>query len=86
MNDMFPNSYHREKDMNWIINNFIAWAMNNVHGIDEDLTVEEWKQINSIMSKKMKLTNRETFMFYELEKLFNEVCAHMPVRKLANSV
>ena len=40
--------------------------MNNVHGID-DLTVEEWKQINSIMSKKMKLTNRETFMFYELE-------------------
>ena len=88
MHEMFPlqNSYHREEYMDWIIDNFIAWAMNNVRGIDEDLTVEEWKQINSIMNKKMKLTNRERFMFYELEKLFNEVCAHMPVWKLANSV
>ena len=36
MNDMFPNFYHREKDMNWIINNFIAWAMNKI----EDNTVQ----------------------------------------------
>ena len=85
MGIMFPHSYHREEDMNWIINNFVAWAMNNVRDIDEDTTMEEWKQINSIMDKKMKLTNKERFMYYELEKLFNEVRAHVPVRELAHS-
>jgi hypothetical protein len=85
MGIMFPNSYHREEDMDWIINNFVAWAMNNVRDIDEDTTMEEWKQINSIMDKKMKLTNKERFWFHELEKLFNEVRAHMPVRELAHS-
>ena len=82
---MFPNSYHREEDMDWIINNFVAWAMNNVRDIDEDTTMEEWKQINSIMDKKMKLTNKERFWFHELVELFNEVRAHMPVRELAHS-
>ena len=82
---MFPNSYHREEDMDWIIENFVSWAMNNVRDIDEDTTMEEWKQINSIMNKKMKLANKERFWFDELEKLFNEVRAHMPVRELAHS-
>lgn len=85
MDIMFPNSYHREEDMNWIINNFIAWAMNNVRDIDEDTTMEEWKKINSIMNKKMNLTNKERFMYYELVELFKEVRAHMPVRELAHA-
>ena len=83
---MFPNSYHREEDMDSIINNFVAWAMNNVRDIDEDTTMEEWKQINSIMNKKMNLTNKERFWYYELEKLFNEVRAHVPTRELAHAV
>ena len=82
---MFPNSYHREEDMDWIINNFVAWAMNNVRDIDEDTTMEEWKQINSIMNKKMNLTNKERFMYYELVELFKEVRAHMPVPELAHA-
>ena len=84
---MFPNDYHREEDMDWIINNFIAWAMNNGDDfvIDEDTTMEEWKKINSIMNKKMNLTNKERFMYYELVDLLDEVLAHMPVRELAHS-
>ena len=85
MGIMFPNSYHREEDMDWIINNFVAWAMNNVRDIDEDTTMEEWKQINSIMNKKMNLTNKERFMYYELVELFKEVRAHMPVPELAHA-
>ena len=82
---MFPNSYYREEDMSWIINNFVAWAMNNVRDIDEDTTMEEWKQINSIMNKKMKLTNKESFWYWEMVELFNEVRAHVPTRELAHS-
>ena len=85
MDIMFPNSYHREEDMDWIINNFIAWAMNNVRDIDEDTTMEEWKKINSIMNKKMNLTNKERFMYYELVELFKEVRAHMPVQEVAHA-
>ena len=59
--------------------------MNNVRDIDEDTTMEEWKKINSIMNKKMNLTNKERFMHYELEQLFNEVRAHVPVRELAHA-
>ena len=85
MGIMFPNSYHREEDMDWIINNFVAWAMNNVRDIDEDTTMEEWKKINSIMNKKMNLTNKERFMYYELVELFKEVRDHVPTRELAHS-
>tara|TARA_Y100000401_G_C8233783_1_gene179443 strand:+ start:98 stop:643 length:546 start_codon:yes stop_codon:yes gene_type:complete len=83
---MFPDSYDREEDMDWEINNFIAWAMNNVRDIDEDTTMEEWKQINYIMNKKMKLTNKKIFWFSELVVLFKEVRAHMPDRELAQSI
>ena len=76
---MFPNSYHREEDMDRVINNFIAWAMNNVDDIDEDTTMEEWKKINSIMNKKMNLMNKERFWYEELVKLFKEVRAHVPI-------
>ena len=73
--------------MDWSINNFIAWAMNNGDDfvIDEDTTMEEWKQINSIMNKKMNLINKERFMYYELVELFEEVRAHMPVQELAHA-
>ena len=84
---MFPNDYHREEHMDWIINNFIAWAMNNGDDmyIDEDTTMEEWKKINSIMTKKMNLTNKERFMYYELVDLLDEVLAHMPVQEVAHA-
>ena len=82
---MFPNSYHREEHMDWIIDNFIAWAMNNVNDIDEDTTMEEWKKINSIMNKKMNLTNKERFWYNELVELFKEVRAHMPVQEVAHA-
>ena len=86
MGIMFPNSHHREEDMDWIIGNFVAWAMNNVRDIDEDTTMEEWRQINSIMNKKMKLTNKERFMYYELTELFEEVRAHVTVKEMVHPV
>ena len=82
---MFPHSYQREENMDCIINSFVAWAMNNVDDIDEDTTTEEWKKINSIMNKKMKLMNKERFMYYELEKLFKEVRAHVTTEELAHT-
>ena len=87
MSIMFPNDYHREEHMDWIINNFIAWAMNNGDDmyIDEDTTMEEWKKINSIMNEKMNLTNKERFMYYELVDLLDEVLAHMPVQEVAHA-
>ena len=73
MSIMFPNDYHREEDMDWIIDNFIAWAMNNVRDIDEDMTIEEWKKINSDMNEKMILTGRHMFTPGLLIQLFKEV-------------
>ena len=82
---MFPTeSYHRDDDdIEWIIRNFIAWAMNNVEDIDEDMTMEEWKRINSIMNKKMNLSNKQKFWYEELVKLFKEVRPHVTAQKVS---
>ena len=79
---MFTSNHREERD-DWIINNFIAWAMNHVNGIDDDTTMEEWKRINSLMNKKMELTNKERWWYEELVELFNEVRIHVPVERVA---